>query len=110
MGETGRRLSAGAPEANGTGAWRLSHLSCYHFDLPWSAAFLAILHSTGKSLTELGAGKGCYTAYFKSRGIDVVAAVDGASNIGDLTQGLVRTWDLTKPMEARADWVMTLEV
>jgi len=106
--EFGRKLSAGNPEEGSHGAWTLSSTSCYHFDYKFALHLSQV--ARGKTLTELGAGKGCYSAFLKANGVDVVAAVDGASNIGSLTKGVVATWDLTKPMEATADWVMSLEV
>lgn len=103
-----RRLSAGSPDNTSHGAWILSPGSCYHLDVVFAKCVSDMVQ--GGSLTELGAGKGCYTAYMKAHGVKIVAAVDGARNIGDLTKGLVTTWDLTQPMEAKADWVMSLEV
>jgi hypothetical protein len=62
------------------------------------------------TFTELGAGVGCYAAVVESSGAKVIAAVDGAENIYELTGGAVARWDLSRPMEATADWVLSLEV
>jgi hypothetical protein len=103
-----RRLSAGKPDEDSHGGWKLSQESCYHLDYPLVHALERM--AKGKSITELGAGKGCYSAYLAANGVDLVAAIDGATDVDKLTGGLVVHWDLTKPMEAVADWVMSLEV
>ena len=64
----------------------------------------------GRTVTELGAGLGCYAVFLAQCGAAVVAAVDGATGVEALTGGRVAHWDLTTPMEARADWLLSLEV
>merc|ERR1711920_1014384 len=64
----------------------------------------------GSKVLELGAGCGCYTHEWRTRGLDV-AAFDGTPNIENLTHGFVSHADFTKPiMVDVADWVVSIEV
>jgi len=70
------------------------------------------------TVVDLGAGLGHYGKIFQEPGSPVRAwaGYDGALNVEDVTDGLVRFMDLTQPdaTDARpcvgADWVMSLEV
>ena len=74
------------------------------------ASHLATLFA-GKSVLEMGAGCGCYTHRLALSGIDVTA-VDGTSNIEELTHGIVTNQDVTVPFLIGSvfDWVLSLEV
>ena len=74
------------------------------------ATHLATLFA-GKSVLEMGAGCGCYTHRLALSGVDVTA-LDGTSNIEELTNGIVRTQDVTVPFLQGSvfDWVLSLEV
>ena len=107
----GRSRSAGEPKGgNGHGGWKLSHSqACYFLDLGLVRAMTRMM-GRGSSLTELGAGFGCYTAMWARASANVVAAVDGLLGVTRLTRGRVVEWDLVCPLHATADWVVTLEV
>ena len=70
------------------------------------------------TVVDLGAGLGHYGRIFQEPGspVQAWAGYDGALNVEDVTDGLVRFMDLTQPdaSDARpcvgADWVMSLEV
>ena len=107
---SGRRLGAGNPIKDGHGAWALTGSSaCYGLDIDLATS-IADLVGPGSTLTELGAGLGCYTAWLAHHHVTMIAAVDGLVNATKLTGRRVTQWDLTCPMEAEADWVMSLEV
>lgn len=109
--QSGRRqLGAGHPVENGHGEWKLdSNTSCYGFDVGLADA-VAKLVGRGSTLTELGAGLGCYTAWLHHSHVTIIAAVDGLIDADSLTGGWVTQWDLTCPMEAYADWIFSIEV
>ena len=105
-----RRLGAGQPFRGSDGAWRLnSGDSCYKLDLGLATS-IAQLVGRGSTLTELGAGLGCYTAWLSNLHVTIIAAVDGLVDATTLTGGRVTQWNLACSMEARADWVLSLEV
>jgi cyclopropane fatty-acyl-phospholipid synthase-like methyltransferase len=85
----------------------------YHLDKNLADALLGLLRT--KTLLELGAGMGCYSRYFfESKLLPGIASLEGASNIGELTNGFVSYADLTrkditKPW-GKFDWVLCLEV
>ena len=120
--------SAG-PLKGGTGGWVLNTDYCYYLDVGLVRAIAAVVVGTDNrsaaasiqdsgaslsrrrvTLTELGAGKGCYSVFMAWCGIDIVAALDGAAGISELTGGAVVTHDLSLPVEAKADWILSLEV
>lgn len=65
-------------------------------------------------VVELGAGCGCVTGALLDLGlVKSISAFDGNSNIESLTNGLVRTMDLTKDMSETIpehDWTLCTEV
>eukprot|EP00962_Isochrysis_galbana_P047429 scaffold19388_cov116-Isochrysis_galbana.AAC.3 len=64
----------------------------------------------GGSVLEFGAGKGCYTAAFRRRGVPT-RAFDGSRQVAALTHGLVQSSDLTVALSlGPSDWVVCLEV
>lgn len=102
--------------SDSNGGWNLSERYCYHLDVGLARAVSAIvaparqMNVRAVTLTEMGAGKGCYALFFAHCGIEVVAAMDGATNVAELTGDIVAHHDLGKPVKAIADWVMSLEV
>jgi len=108
--------SAGAPDKRADrahGQWTLNTGGCYFLDVGLATAIAAFVREEGHvhaTLTELGAGLGCYAAVLASCGVRIVAAVDGAVDIERQTGGRVQRWDLAEPMDALADWVLSLEV
>lgn len=72
--------------------------------------YLATLFA-GKRVLEMGAGCGCYTHRLAVAGIDITA-LDGTSNIAELTNGIVQEQDVTVPFMPHKifDWVLSLEV
>ena len=121
----GRPVATAGPAKGRNGGWQLSEEYCYNLDVRLVRAIAAVVVGSGRSgngsnatlpsrrpitLTELGAGKGCYSVFMAWCGIDILAATDGAEGIAKLTGGAVVTHDLSLPMEAKADWVMSLEV
>ena len=99
----------GAVPGQSTGAWSLSAAYLYVLDLGLAAALASTLR--GRSVIELGAGKGCYTAWLRAAGVDV-RGFDGAPGVDRLTGGLVQQADLTLPLrlERPAEYALCLEV
>lgn len=67
----------------------------------------------GGDVLELGAGFGCYSAYWKaSNQISSIVAVDGAKDVDVVTRGLVQRADLSERLDLKRtfDWVIMLEV
>ena len=56
----------------------------------------------GKSVVEFGAGKGRYTASLREHGVDA-RGYDGVKDIESVTNGLIRTVDLTSPADLGED-------
>jgi hypothetical protein len=119
------------PDASG--GWRLNDAYTYKLDRMLVNEYVRIFD--GATVTELGAGKGCYTAALLASGrVRSVKAFDGALNIHQLTGGLVEFADLSTgsplvpssharssseaPANARpegsregtSDWVLSTEV
>ena len=111
----GHLRGCGAPKKNRTGVesvgqtggWRLDAGKPYLLDLGLARAIAAIAHR--RTLVELGAGLGCYSLTLAHCGVHVVAAIDGADDVNELSGGVVTRADLTKPTRSAADWVMSLE-
>lgn len=92
----------------GTGAWELTESYVYFLDRGLLAAMVGLFE--GGSVLEFGAGKGCYTAAFRLRGL-AARGYDGSPQVAALTDGLVQSADLTVPHALDpADWVVCLEV
>ena len=97
-----------------TGAWVLDPNYTYNADEKLAREVLLL--SKGGSLLEFGAGLGCYTRTFLLHARDYqltsLIAVDGASNVQEITHGLVITRDLTLPLTdiPKADWLLCMEV
>ena len=100
---------AGAVPGQSTGAWSLSAAYLYVLDLGLADALASTL--SGRSVVELGAGKGCYTAWLRAAGVDA-RGFDGAPGVDRLTGGLVQQADLTLPLrlERPAEYALCLEV
>ena len=85
---------------------------------PTLATFLESSIFPGKTVVDLGAGKGYYGKIFRRDDSPVAGWVgyDGALNVEEVTSGLVRFMDLTQPDAAdtrpcvKGDWVLSLEV
>jgi hypothetical protein len=92
-----------------SGAWIISANYLYILDQRLADAILTFVSG---DLLELGAGLGCYSHYFRdSRKLSRVVAVEGASNVAELTGGFVFQADLTQEHNfGHFHWVITLEV
>ena len=102
-----RARPQGGATPTATGAWEVPDSYVYFMDRGLVAALGVLM--AGGSVIELGAGKGCYTAALRRRGV-AASAYDGGPNIAQLTGGLVQRADLTKELGlAPADWVLCLE-
>jgi len=99
------------PLANKHGGWTLSKEYAYFLDHGITEEYKRLFK--GGDMTELGAGKGCYSAQIKASGAVTTAyAYDGANNIEDVTAGMVRYADLTTSPSylQMANWVLSTEV
>ena len=91
-----------------TGAWIIS--DNYEYLLDENLARQLVNLFRNNTVIEFGAGTGRYTSYLRNEGIDV-RGYDGVKNISELTNGLVQSLDLTKPVGINpSDWVLCLEV
>jgi hypothetical protein len=92
-----------------SGAWIISENYLYILDKPLADAILTFVSG---DLLELGAGLGCYSHYFRDSGkLSRVVAVEGASNVAELTGGFVSQADLTQEHNfGHFDWAISLEV
>ena len=91
-----------------TGAWIIS--DSYEYLLDENLARQLVNLFRNNTVIEFGAGTGRYTSYLRNMGIDV-RGYDGVKNIYELTNGLVQSLDLTKPVGIiPSDWVLCLEV
>ena len=95
------------------GQWMLSTCNSVHYLDQTLARGLSSLMSGGRVI-ELGAGCGCYTGALLDQGmVRSVLAYDGGPNIGELTDNLVRTADLTSDLSSLIgphEWTLCLEV
>lgn len=99
-------------KVSNTGAWILPKTFKYHIDRNLSSAIVEFMGNHKlESVIDIGAGKGAYAFALKAAGYEV-DAVDGARNIAQLSEGLVRTHDLTTPFRpcTKFDMVLSLEV
>jgi hypothetical protein len=70
---------------------------------------------TGESIIDIGAGYGAYVHQLQSKGYAIVG-VDGSRDIDKVSEGYVRHYDLTQPVDATywmfncADWGICFEV
>ena len=79
-----------------SGGWTLNEAYTYKLDRRVLREYTRLF--AGATVTELGAGKGCYTkALLATKRVKAVRAFDGARNIASLTDGLVQFADLSKP-------------
>lgn len=97
-----------------TGAWALPPKFQYHLDAPLAEAIAQLLHAeagVSPSVLDIGAGKGLYVRFLRSRGV-AAEGTDGALNISNITHGLVADRDLTRRFDPCRghDWVLSLEV
>ena len=94
--------------SHGAYVLRTCHL-VHALDVPLARKLAALL--AGERVLELGAGCGCYTAHLQAAGVQVVA-LDGTTNIGALTGGLVERQDATEAFlpSTTFGWVLSLEV
>mmetsp|Transcript_29172 Transcript_29172/g.53804 ORF Transcript_29172/g.53804 Transcript_29172/m.53804 type:complete len:610 (-) Transcript_29172:287-2116(-) len=97
-------------QSSSTGAYILPENFTYRFDQQFANAILNKV-VTG-SVLELGAGLGCYTYYFSESGkLSQIHGYEGASNVHELSGGLVKRADLSEHHEfGQFDWVISLEV
>ena len=106
-----------SPDNQYHGGWKVSATFCYHLDVGLARTMAAII-TAGRnnpptlhpSLSEMGAGVGCYSMFLAHCGVNVIAAMDGAPAVETVTKGIVSYADLTTPVEAKAGWVLSLEV
>ena len=101
------KTRSGVESVGQTGGWKLDPGKPYLLDLGLARAIAAVAHR--HTLVELGAGLGCYSLMLAHCGVHVLAAIDGAEKVNELSGGVVTRADLTQPMRSAADWVMTLE-
>ena len=96
-----------------SGAWLLPPGFMYKFDVSFANAVLDRTISGGTVL-ELGAGLGCYTAFFQTSGkIKSIVGYEGAANVGSMSENYINRADLTVPQEfgeKSFDWVLCMEV
>jgi len=107
------KSTAGQPLESPTasGAWRFSEAKkCFTLDIGLAQALAALLE--GRTVTDLGAGVGCYAAALTHLGVRSVLALDGTTGIDKTTGGRVQTWDLSDATAwlPRADYALSLEV
>lgn len=108
-----------------TGAWCLKEwnpprkfgkggrrrLPKHHFPADEGVARKLINMIGDASVSDLGAGVGQYGIFFEDeRRVGSYVAVDGALNVEEFTDGYVKRADLSRPVDAPADWVLSLEV
>ncbi|KAL3822645.1 hypothetical protein ACHAXA_001798 [Cyclostephanos tholiformis] len=96
-----------------TGSYILPKNFVYRFDQKFANAILNNVTTLGSSVLELGAGLGCYTYYFNNSGqLTQIIGYEGASNVFEMSGGLVKRADLTVKQDfgQRFDWVVCLEV
>ena len=87
----------------------LSVDKCYILDVTLADTVARSLPA-GSSVSDLGAGLGCYTRFFMARGINVTVALDFARNISEYTHGRVHAWDLSVPYSfPPPDWSFSIE-
>lgn len=95
-----------------TGAWTMGADYHYYID-PGLASGLARLVGVGGSVSEIGAGKGCYSWELRKAGIDI-HAYDGVPNVFSLTGGMVRNANICNASSgmhlAKSDWTFCMEV
>ena len=96
-----------------TGSYILPKNFMYRFDRKFANAILNNVTTLGSSVLELGAGLGCYTHYFNnSRRFSQIFGYEGASNVFEVSGGLINQADLTLKQDfgQTFDWVICLEV
>lgn len=95
----------------GNGAFALDDEHAYEYLLDRGlASELARFFGSGTSVTEFGAGKGCYTDALLDAGVKA-RGYEGADGIEALTRSFVTRADLTTPLHvSRSQWVLCLEV
>ena len=94
--------------ATNTGYWETDATYVYYLDLRLAEALAQFLKDA--SVTEFGAGHGCYTDFLASRNVSI-RAFDGSPEIGNRTQNLVRTADLSRNLSlGKSDWLLCFEV
>ena len=102
---------AGRAQPTSTGAWALGSEYVYRLDLGLASAISEVV--ANDSVVESGAGLGCYAAALLDSKVNLVAAYDGAPQVGELTRGLVEQADFVSPGSRRmafAKWAFSLEV
>lgn len=94
--------------ATTTGYWETEANYVYYLDLRLADELVHFFKDA--SVTELGAGHGCYTEYLASRNVSI-RAFDGSPGIGNRTRNLVQTADLSRNLSlGKSDWVLCFEV
>lgn len=104
---SGMTHSHAAAPPTSSGAWNTSSDYVYLLDIGL-AKELALLFAQ-RTVTEFGAGKGCYTATLRRYGIDI----EGYDGLPETTgqSEFMHVADLTEYLELpMADWVLMLEV
>jgi hypothetical protein len=105
LGRHGERISP-------SGAWVIPNNFRYHVDRNLTSALISFMARKNlTSVIDIGAGKGAYVSALNRSGY-MVDAVDGVKNIAQLSNGYVRTHDLTIPLIpcVEFDLVLSLEV
>ena len=104
------------PTGNGAFALDDEHAYEYLLDRGLAAALGTFFLAEGRkqgaaaTVTEFGAGKGCYTDALLDAGVHA-RGYEGADGIEALTRGFVARADLTTPLHvSRSQWVLCLEV
>lgn len=94
--------------ATATGFWETEANYVYYLDLRLADELVHFFKDA--SVTEFGAGHGCYTEYLASRNVSI-RAFDGSPDIANRTQNLVQTADLSRNLSlGKSDWVLCFEV
>ena len=101
--------SSDSAKPTGTGAWALADDYVYYMDRGLVGALVKLL--SGRSVVELGAGRGCYTRALLRHGV-AASGYDGAPDIVRQTRGLIGRADLTTELGTLgcADYAMSFEV
>lgn len=91
-----------------TGAWVLDDTQPYLIDRGLVRGLVKFFRED--SVTEFGAGKGCYTDALRTAGVRA-RGFEGAEGVTNLTGGFIQQADLTGVLAlGRRDWVLCLEV
>jgi len=93
-----------------TGAWSIPQNYSYFLDTGLALQLAELFQ--GSTVIEFGAGTGHYNRFLTTLRKNItIRSFDGVKNIEQITEGLVRSADLTEVInQAPADWVFCSEV